>query len=58
MSKRTSMTWTDDQYAAIVKAVGKLIVETGATTNVTEYIKTATIASVCRDLGVNQLSDL
>lgn len=58
MGKRISMTLSDDMYAALVKAMGKQIVEAGVSLNVTEYIKRAITAMVCRDLEINQVSDI
>ena len=57
MSKRISMTLSDDEYAALVQAVGVIITTTGTTTNLTQYIRDAIIGAVCRDLKLNQLSD-
>ena len=57
MSKRISMTLSDDEYAALVQAVGVIITTTGVSTNPTQYIRDAIICAVCRDLKLNQLSD-
>ena len=58
MSKRISVTLKDEEYAAVVKAVGTLIFDTGATVNVTDYIRQSIVSAACRDLKVNQISDL
>ena len=57
MSKRISMTLSDDEYSALVQAVGVIITTTGVSTNPTQYIRDAIICAVCRDLKLNQLSD-
>lgn len=51
------MTLSDDEYSALVQAVGVIITTTGVSTNPTQYIRDAIICAVCRDLKLNQLSD-
>ena len=51
------MTLSDDEYSALVQAVGVIITTTGVSTNPTHYIRDAIICAVCRDLKLNQLSD-
>ena len=52
------MTLSDLEYRALVQAVGVIITTTGTTTNATQYIRDAITGAVCRDLKLNQLSDL
>lgn len=51
------MTLSDDEYSALVQAVGVIITTTGVSTNPTQYIRDAIICAVCHDLKLNQLSD-
>ena len=41
-----------------MKALGTIIVETGATISLTEYMKIAIFMSVCHDLEIDKISDL
>lgn len=58
MSKRVSFTFSDDEYAAVMKAMGTIIVETGTTISLTEYMKIAIFTCVCHDLEIDKISDL
>ena len=51
------MTLSDDEYSALVQAVGVIITTTGVSSNPIQYIRDAIICAVCRDLKLNQLSD-
>lgn len=57
MTKRISVTLKDEEYACVLQAVAKVITETNANTNPTEYIRAAINNAVCRDLNIGSVSE-